>query len=176
MSLPLQPREGIRSVVIKTIPHNQQRYDTIGDWLVDGTTLTIYTSELGDWRMSTACALHEMAEALLCVQDGVKEETVSEFDKMYEVRRKLFMEGAERGPTKYELAMGANLSREFKCLCEPTEDSEPGEDRHAPYRIQHAFADGIERLFANEIGVVWDEYAEKVSDLEYEPEGEDAAS
>ena len=165
VSLPVNPRDGIRTVVIKTIPHNGQRYDTIGDWLVTGTTLTIYTSDLGDWRMSMACALHEMAEALLCVQDGVKEEDVSAFDILYEAKRESLTQHAN-------IAIGAStaLKKAFDCTCTITHDSEPGEDRHAPYRRQHAFADGIERLFANAIGVVWDEYSERVTSLEYQPE------
>lgn len=115
---------GVTRVVIETIPHKDQRYDTVGDWLYDeqSGTVTIYTSYLGDWRMSMACALHELAETMLCVQDGVKEPDVSAFDEGYEYARRYLIPA--------------------QCGCTPTTDSEPGEDRHAPYRKQHAFADG----------------------------------
>lgn len=148
MTFPL----GVTSIEITTIPHNDQRYETIGDWLYDPESgkVTIYTSDLGDWRMSMACAIHEAIETVLCVQDGVSEEDVSAFDVAYEEARKAGVAAP--------------------CGCEPTEDSEPGEDRHAPYRKQHAFADGVERLLANQLGVVWDEYAEKVVSIPYNPE------
>jgi hypothetical protein len=140
---------GIRKITVETIPHNSQRYDTVGDWVIVGDTLTLLTSDLGDWRMSMACALHEAAEAMLCLQDGVNEPDISAFDIAYEDAR------------QHGVAA--------PCGCVPTVDSEPGEDRHAPYRTQHAFADGIERLFANQIGVVWDEYSERVTNSEYRP-------
>jgi hypothetical protein len=139
----------IRTIVVTTIPHNEQRYDTIGDWWIEGDTLTLKVSELGDWRESFVCAIHEACEAALCAQDGVAEEPISEFDIAYEAARQ------------------AGIAA--PCGCVPTEDSEPGEDRHAPYRKQHAFADGVERLLANALGVVWSEYADKVTSLQYEP-------
>jgi hypothetical protein len=139
----------ISSVRISTIPHNHQRYKTVGDWLYDeaSESVTILVSDMGDWRKGLACGIHELIETALCVQDGVSEESVSAFDVAYEEARR--------------------TQRPAPCGCVPTEDSEPGEDRHAPYRRQHAFADGVERLFANAIGLVWDEYAETVVNLPY---------
>lgn len=142
-----QPKT-VESVHVYTIPHDNQRYDTIGDWVFarDGR-LAIYTSRLPDWRASMACAVHEIVEALLCVQDGIPEEDVSLFDIQYEAAR---------------AAGTASL-----CGCTPTADSEPGEDTHAPYRSQHAFADGIERLLADRLGLPWAEYSEQVAALEW---------
>ena len=38
-------------ITIDTIPHNQQRYPTVGDWAFDSNgNLIIAVSDLGDWR------------------------------------------------------------------------------------------------------------------------------
>lgn len=156
----------IKRILVQTIPHNEQRYDTIGDWLISGDLLTLKVSELGDWRESFVCAIHEACEAALCANEGIAEEPISRFDMLYEDRRQAILTNAHV-QKNYPL----ELVREFGCKCIPTEDSEPGEDRHAPYRKQHAFADGIERLLANALGVVWSEYSEKVTNLDYQPSG-----
>jgi hypothetical protein len=168
---------GIRRVVIETIDHNAQAYDTLGDYKLNGDTLTVYTSDIGDWRMSLACAVHEVIEAALMVQDGVPLESSTDFDIGYEGRRQLLLEKPnipdkiKRGTFRW---MG-RLVDSFGCSCTPTEDSEPGEDRHAPYRSQHAFADGVERLFADRLGVVWSEYCEKQSEHDWHPNADDRA-
>jgi hypothetical protein len=125
-------------IEIQTIPHKQQRYETPGDWFWKGDTLFIRTSELGDWRMSISTALHEMVEALLCKQRNIPVSLLDKFDKQYEIDR-------ERG--KYTL------------------EQQPGEDPDAPYKREHFFADIVERLFCNELGVDWNEYNNKSSSL-----------
>lgn len=46
-----------------------------------------------------------------------------------------------------------------------TDDSEPGHDPSAPYHHEHVFAEYIERLVAQELGVNWGVYDRIVSDL-----------
>lgn len=70
----------IDRVVIEFIPHADQRYDTCGDWLYDGATLTIRVSRLPDARYQQMVAVHELAEALLCNLDGVSQAAVDAFD------------------------------------------------------------------------------------------------
>jgi hypothetical protein len=159
----------VTRVIIQTIPHKQQRYDTVGDWyfeqLSDGQlTLRIFTSDLGDWRKSMACAIHETIEALLCYARGIREIDVSNFDVAYEKCRPHNRDALD---PRTGLPSTNRFTRKAPCGCEVTDDSEPGEDRHAPYRKEHAFADGVERLVANELGVVWNEYSEVVSNLDY---------
>jgi hypothetical protein len=158
----------IKRIVIETIPHNTQRYDTIGDWAIsDDGTLRVAVSELGDHRMSMACGIHEAIEAMLCNLDEVSEARVTEFDEDYEAARQAILANAEFDPARV-------YRDKWRCTCEITAGSEPGEDRHAPYRLQHAFADGIERLVAMELGVIWSEYSDKIAALEYR--GNDASS
>ncbi len=70
-------------ITIETIPHDQQRYQTVGDWrLVDGV-LAIRVSSMRNWRYEMAVATHELVEALLCIHKGVTASEVDEFDMSY---------------------------------------------------------------------------------------------
>ena len=68
------------NIEIKTIPHQDQRYDTCGDWLIDGDNITILVSDLGDWRLEYLVADHELREALLCRHRGISTKAVDDFD------------------------------------------------------------------------------------------------
>lgn len=124
-------------IVIETIPHKQQRYDTCGDWTVDGDTVTIYVSEMGDWRKEMAVAYHELREYLLCKHLGISQESVDSFDIEYEKNRK-------EGDT-----------------------SEPGDDPKAPYYIPHQYATHDERNLIADLGVNWDEYNTLIQSLSW---------
>ncbi|MDA8249424.1 MAG: hypothetical protein M0Z28_09605 [Rhodospirillales bacterium] len=69
--------EGIR---IEFIDHAAQRYPTAGDWFFDGDVLVIRVSRTADERHQQLVAMHELAEALICVRDGVTAEAVDAFD------------------------------------------------------------------------------------------------
>lgn len=117
------------NIVIKTIPHEQQRYPTVGDWqwAPDGT-LIINVSNLSDWRREALIAVHELVEVLLCKHEGISAESVDRFDKEFEATR-------------------ANDNFD-----------EPGDDPSAPYVKQHCIATGIERILAAQFGINWKEY------------------
>jgi hypothetical protein len=68
-----------------TIPHHEQRYNTVGDWRYTNTTgvLFIYVSDLNDWRYELLIAIHELIEALLCSHQGITQEVVDRFDLHY---------------------------------------------------------------------------------------------
>lgn len=76
-------RKGIREVVIRLIPHAEQRYNTIGDWEYDAEHehLRISVSELRDWRMALAVAVHELVEAALCVEHEIPQFVVDSHDR-----------------------------------------------------------------------------------------------
>ena len=123
-------------IIVETIPHQEQRYTTVGDWFyeVDGT-LHIKVSELSDKRREVLIAVHELVEVLLCEQAGIGQLAVDEFDKQYE---------ANRAPDNFD---------------------EPGDDPTAPYVRQHCLATSVERLMAAEMGVNWKEYEEELDKL-----------
>ena len=122
-------------IIIKIIPHSEQRYPTVGDWQWQGEDLHIKVSELGHWKFNVLVGFHEMIEALLCKDHGVSEQDVDQFDIFFESQR---VEG--------------NVS-------------EPGDDMAAPYWHEHQMATGFERLMAASLGVNWPVYEEKVASL-----------
>ena|SRR5271166_562518 len=72
-------------IVIQTIPHNEQRYDTAGDWQwedehLDNPVLKISVSETGNWKYNMLVAQHELHEALVCLVDRVDQKDVDDFD------------------------------------------------------------------------------------------------
>lgn len=121
------------NITIKSIPHDQQRYETVGDWLIDEKTgdITIFVSDMGNEDYNFLVALHELIEVKLCQKRGIKQEAVDAFDKNFEV---------EREAGKHE------------------EDDEPGDDPAAPYKKEHFFATNMEALIAGELSVDWKEY------------------
>lgn len=129
--------EAVKTVTIKTIPHDKHRYPTVGDWLWNPETgeLVVLVSKTDDWREAMAVGVHEVVEALCCVQDGVNPLRVDSFDIDYEEHRK------------------------------PGDDSEPGDDPIAPYYSQHQTATNMEHILATALGLHWDSYNENLGDL-----------
>lgn len=120
-------------IMIQTIPHDQQRYETCGDWWFDASdNLHVSVSEMGNRDYEALIAVHEVVEALACRAHGVLERDVSAFDKG-------LLAGGYTG--------------------------EPGDHPAAPYRREHCFATGIERLLAAELGVDWGPYSDAVEEL-----------
>ena len=65
----------------------KMRYDTAGDWQMlpigprqSKDTLVITVAKQLDGRMTMAVILHELAEAMLCADRGITDETVDKFD------------------------------------------------------------------------------------------------
>lgn len=133
--------------IIETIPHEQQVYETCGDWRFENgsglpmtqkaamqnidnndSVLRIRVSKLGDYRYEMLIAVHELVETLMCVHDGVQVEDVDAFDKAFEAAR------------------------------DDGNEDEPGDDPKAPYVRQHCVATAVERLLCSELGCNWDKY------------------
>lgn len=141
-------------IIIKTIDHKKQPYNTCGDWRwenkkgkpinqtealaradTDDCVLRINISNLKSWRYEMLVAIHELTETLICLNDGVLVEDVDAFDKAFEAARE---EGNE---------------------------DEPGDDPTAPYVEQHCVATAVERLLCASLGCDWRTYEEKVGEL-----------
>lgn len=132
---------------IKTIPHNLQRYPTVGDWWWDlsqmeknqgAIFLEVRVSDMGNAYYEYLVADHEVREAMLCLHRGIPEDDITKFDKIYESKR-------------------AAGNPEFQ--------AEPGDHPTAPYKKEHFFATNIERLTAAELDIDWGEYDEVVESL-----------
>lgn len=132
-------------ITIITVPHEQQRYPTCGDWQWRAEDdLIIRVSEMGDWRYAALVGLHEAIEAVLCQHRGISEDAVTAFDL-------------------------ANQARIESDTIPPVNDldgyAEPGDDPIAPYHREHFFATTVERLMAAELGVDWAAYEKAVEAL-----------
>ena len=116
-------------IVIETIPHNCQRYNTVGDWQFDADgNLTVRVSEMNDSRYEFLVGIHEAIEAVCARHAGIAEAEVDAFDIEYENNR---AEG---------------------------DMSEPGDDPRCPVYRQHQIATAVEKLLAVELDVGWKEY------------------
>lgn len=70
------------NIIIKTIPHNEQRYDTVGDYqsFDNGTIVEFRISDLNDPVFEQAISFHEQIEKFFNMLDGITDEMVDEFD------------------------------------------------------------------------------------------------
>jgi hypothetical protein len=130
------------NIEIRTVPHAQQRYDTMGDWQflepLTGDTLRherlrITVSDLGDWRMEALLAVHELVEALLCKAKGITTEQVDDWDLGY-------------GRGRYS-------------------SSDPGADPACPYHREHVRATSVEHIVAAYLGIDWGDYEDRIATL-----------
>jgi hypothetical protein len=73
-------------IVIQSIPHDEQRYETCGDWKFDEDTLNITVSHTQD-DYDFLIGIHEAVEAWLCRKRGIDEERITAFDIAFEEKR-----------------------------------------------------------------------------------------
>lgn len=71
-------------IIIETIDHKDQDYDTVGNWnfteINEECELSISVSDMGNWRYEALVGIHEALEAILCYDRGVSEQSVTDFD------------------------------------------------------------------------------------------------
>ena len=133
----------MREINIKIIPHNEQRYETCGDYYCDENGVTqIRVSEMCDIRHTYLVMIHELAEVMLTDIGNIPESEISKFDIDFENKRQ---EG--------------NFD-------------EPGDDPEAPYVYQHCIATAIERVMCVELGCLWKKYEEECNSLKQNKEKE----
>lgn len=139
------------------IVHEQQRYPTVGDyyWGTLGIwsnlkVLRFRVSKMKDRRYPILVFLHEMIEFFMCRLAGVRMRDIDRWDKDYESQRAL---------------LNGHRSAAVKCGCTLTPTSEPGNDPHAPYYLQHQTATECERIIAKALGVNWKKYEREVESL-----------
>jgi hypothetical protein len=152
------------NINVEIIPHDCQRYDTVGDWTFEADgTLNVNVSRITALERAPVdveelfgqhqthyrlipdveqtdseflIAIHEIIEAYLCKKASVTQEQVDRWD----------MNWANWRTSTY----GENWPRE------------PGEDPQAPYHVQHLIAQSIEMMLCAQLGLSWKEHCEKV--------------
>jgi len=123
-------------IIIETIEHKDQRYDTCGDWQwndeMDVLTIKVSQTNLYDHETILLIGVHELIEALLCRRSFTAEAEVDRFDLNWHPHNGL---------------------------------TEPGDDPDAPYHSEHLFASNIERLIAARLGINWQQYEREIERL-----------
>lgn len=117
-------------LIIESIPHDNQRYETCGDYYNNSFGEHILISEMPENSVRLV-AIHELIEKWLTESKGISEEEITKFDLMFEQERKEGKHG---------------------------EFDEPGDDIRAPYRKQHKIATFIEKMICKEFGMKWSEH------------------
>jgi hypothetical protein len=74
----------INKIEITIIPHEGQRYPTIGDWQFKGETLQINVSDLQNDKFNALISIHEFIEAMQCHFNGITTEQVDAYDSKHE--------------------------------------------------------------------------------------------
>lgn len=126
----------MNNIIIKTIPHKDQRYPSLDDYFRDANgDLIILVSDLGNSDYEACIAIHALVEVLLVEKAGIPLHDITVFDERFEAKRK------------------------------PGNNDEPGDDPKAPYRKQHLAAFGIESIMAALLGVNQSKYYKKLNSM-----------
>lgn len=128
-----------KRINIEVIPHDQQRYETPGDyWYDEYGTLQVRVSDLGNQLFERMVIIHELVEETLTNKRGISELEITSFDVMYEKER-------EQGLH--------------------SDTDEPGFDNDCPYLQEHTLATAVEMQMCALAGIKWNEYADAFKDL-----------
>ena len=125
-------------IIVDVIPHNEQRYETCGDWFWEGETLYIKVSKMSDWRREFLIAWHELFECMWSKQNGVTQEAVDAFDMK-------FLADQKKG--------------------DHPDEEEPGDNPNCPCYIGHQLGVAFEQLACIELKEDWIKYNEEVDSL-----------
>lgn len=115
--------------------YSLMRYETCGDYVQENGEWVFYIARLSKRPYEACVALHEIVECYLCYWLGIKEPDIMAFDIEHEKNRP---EGDE---------------------------SEPGNDKNAPYYYQHQIATFIEYIFSKLLFVNWKKYEQDINSL-----------
>lgn len=123
-------------IIIKTIPLEEQKYPTLGDyWRDEDGTLQIRITETGNDFYATLVAIHELVEKTLTEHKGIRDEDITKHDLWVET----------------EIKKGNYPA-----------DAEPGEHPKSPYYEQHMLAERIEKMICKHLGINFTEYNEEI--------------
>jgi hypothetical protein len=132
-------------LAVSFIPHREQRYETVGDYVECSKDTTEFTiSKMRPLKYCWLVALHEIIEWTICHINKIPGKAIDKFDMAYEQARK---RGDQKAP----------------CGCGFTD--EPGFDRHAPYVDAHRAATQCEKIIAKALGIEWGPYGDAVEKL-----------
>ena len=119
------------NIDIQFIPHEEQRFTTIGHWYVIDDTVHIEISREIEWKYKFAVLFHELIEVGMCLAAGITTEECDKFDALFE----------------FEYSMGLW-----------PKSVEAGFDKRCPYRKGHIWGSRFERVVIFLLGASWRDY------------------
>lgn len=129
----------LKKIVIEIIPHDQQRYETCGDWQLDENgVMQVKVSNFGLEIENFMVAIHEVVELILLRHRGVTDKDIDKFDFEFEQRVK-------KG--------------------EAGRNDEPGFASDSPYIQEHTLATAVELQMCAVAKINWNEYSAKIEAL-----------
>lgn len=138
-NVPMRSEKPHLKIIVQSIPHREQRYETVGDYWDDPDgTQHVRVSDMKNQTYEMLVVIHELIEKELCRMRGIPHEVITAFDILYEEERKQGVHG---------------------------KNDEPGADSRAPYYKEHMLATKLEMELAQEMNVDWIEYGQTVADL-----------
>ena len=124
----------MKDIVIKTIPIEEQRYSTAGDYWHEDNSIEFRITKQAKEDTEFLIAVHEFVEEYLTRRSGIDEKMILAYDLNWEKRH-------HKGLTKAE---------------------EPGEEQDCPYREQHVVSLIIEGLLATHMGIDFDKHNDEI--------------
>jgi hypothetical protein len=119
-------------IIFEVIPHEKQRYNTVGDyWRDEDGVWHFQVSDAKNPDFEFLVFIHELVEWYRTEKGCIPEPAISEFDEQFEEETRQGMHAL---------------------------DDEPGDDPRAPYYKEHQIATGFERMMCAILGVDWDQY------------------
>ena len=89
-------------IFIKIIPHNQQRYNTAGDYFLEKGVWQFRISEMKSIFYEVFVLFHELWEWFrVCIIKGIKEEDIAKFDIAWQGEKHIFSEAGNDPKAPY---------------------------------------------------------------------------
>ena len=70
----------LEPIILETIPHKEQRYDTGGDYDEDDLGWWVNVSEMEKWQYEALCMIHELTEMFLTKHRKIDWDKITKFD------------------------------------------------------------------------------------------------
>jgi hypothetical protein len=130
-------------VYLRSVPLNDLRNGQAGDWLFADRRsgeegLHALSAKMDDWRSEFAICIHEAIEALLCMEHGITDLQVTQFDAQFEAERAAGNHGTF---------------------------AEAGDDFRSPYFKEHQTATFVERAVCAALELDWEQHTQNVEEL-----------
>lgn len=140
----------MKRIVLESIPHDKQAYETVGDYAETDDEIRIVVSDLEDEKLEWLIAVHELVEVMLMKHAGIPLQASTDYDVEFEKARSSFS------------GIGSDGFR-FRGRWYPM-DAEPGDAPDSPYRQQHNYATAVERMMCAALGIPWAYYAARCNE------------